>query len=420
MILCLSANHNKSSVPMLESLNFRKKEEATKKCCSLDSVKEAMILQTCHRVEIYVTTDGNIANIIDSLTRLWSQEVGISSDVIQRIIDVFQGRDALLHLLQLTSGLESMVIGEDQILGQVRRAYVDSRKSGTMNALLERAFVKAIKVGRRVRNQTRINKGAVSISSAAIDLAEKKFSTLKDKQIMVVGAGEAGSLIANELARRGSGSICIANRTFEKARELADKVRGRAISFEEFYDQLSVVDLAFFAASVDKPILSLERMNSILQMRKSQDLLLIDISQPRCVEEAVGSLASVDLKNIDDLKSIVEENLRERLGEAEKAKRIVLEELNSLEVLLERMLAEPLVAVLCRRVEKIRQNELRKALKMAKNLEEEQKSVIEDLTKELTERILQLPIENLRKATLNKDHTLISAAKKLFELDKVD
>lgn len=421
MILCLSANHNKASVPMLESLNFRKKEEATKRCCSLKSVKEAVILQTCHRVEVYVTTDEGVAvDVVDSLIRLWSQEVGVSSDVIERVVDVFHDSDALLHLLQLASGLESMVVGEDQILGQVRMAYVDSKKIGTVNALLERVFMKAVNVGRRVRNETRINKGSVSISSVAIDLAAKKFGTLKDVRIIIVGAGEAGSLVADELARRGAGSICIANRTFEKGRELADRVGGRAIRFEEFYDQLGVVDLAFFAASVDKPILSLEKMESLLQMRKSADLLLIDISQPRCVEEAVGSLPSVDLKNIDDFKSIVEENLRERLGEAEKAKRIVLEELNSLEVLLERMLAEPLVAALCRRVEKIRQKELRKALNMARNIEEEQRSVIENLTKELAERILQLPIENLRKATLNKDSVLISAAKKLFELDKVD
>ncbi len=421
MIICLSANHKKASVPMLESLNFKNKGEATKRCCFLESIKEAVILQTCHRVEIYVATDENASgNIVNSMVRFWGQEVGVSSDVIDKVLEVFYGSEALLHLLQLASGLESMVVGEDQILGQVRTAYVDSKKIGTVNAMLEKAFMKAVNVGRRVRSETQINEGAVSVSSVAVDLAEKTFGALKDVRVMVVGAGEAGSLVAEELAERGARPIYIANRTFERGRELADKVGGKAIRFEELYQELGVMDLVVFAVSVDKPLLGLEKMKNILQMRQSANLVLIDISQPRCVEEAVGSLPSVDLKNIDDLRLVVEGNLKKRLGEAEKAKEIVLDELKRLEVLLGRMLAEPLVSSLCRKVDAIRERELRKALRMVGNTSEKKRSVIENLTKELAERILQFPIENLRKAALNRDAALLSAAKKLFELDEVD
>lgn len=421
MIVCLSANHKKASVPMLESLNFKHKEEATKRCCSLESIREAVILQTCHRVEIFVATNEKTSeDIVYSLVKFWSQEVGVSSDVIDKIVEVFYGSEALLHLLQLASGLESMVIGEDQILGQVRMAYVDSKKIGTVNALLEKAFMKAVNVGRRVRNETRINEGAVSVSSVAINLAEKRFGTLKDMRVLVVGAGEAGSLVAEELMKRDTGTIYVANRTFERGRELANKVEGKAILFEELYEELKVVDLAVFAVSVDKPLLSFEKAKSILQTRKSANLMLIDISQPRCVEEAVSSLPSLELRNIDDLKLLVEENLKQRLGEAEKAKRIVSEELQRLEILLGRMLAEPLVSALSLKVDKIREKELNKALRMVGSTSEENRSVIENLTKELSERILQLPIENLRKAALSKDGALLSAAKKLFELDEAD
>jgi glutamyl-tRNA reductase len=406
---------------MLESLNFKNKEEATKTCCSLESVREAILLQTCNRIEIYVNTSDNPdVDIVMSLVKFWSQQVGVSSDLIDKTIEVYHDSEALLHLLRLSSGLESMVVGEDQILGQVRTAYVDSKKIGTVETLLQKAFMKAVNVGRRVRTETQINEGSISISSVAVDLAEKRFGTLKDVSAMVVGAGETGSLVAKELTQRGAKNIYIANRTFKKALGLANLVTGKAIHFEDMHHELRGMDLAVFAVSVEVPLLRSGEMKNILGGRKNPNLMLIDISQPRSIEESVGSLPSVELRNIDDLKSVLEENLKKRLIEAEKAKQIISEELKSLDALLGRLLAEPLVSSLCMRVEDIRGKELQKALRMVRNIDEEQKLVIENLTKELAERILQLPIENMRKAALNRDSTTLSAARKLFELDEVD
>jgi glutamyl-tRNA reductase len=406
---------------MLESLNFKNKEEATKRCCSLESVRKAVLLQTCNRIEIYVNTSDNAAgDTVKSLVKFWSQQVGVSSDLINETIEVYHGSEALLHLLRLSSGLESMVVGEDQILGQVRMAYVDSKKIGTVETLLQKAFMKAVNVGRRVRTETQINEGSFSISSVAVDLAEKRFGTLKGVSAMVVGAGETGSLVAKELAQRGARPIYIANRTFKKALELADLVTGKAIHFEDMHYELRRMDLAVFAVSVDAPLLRSGEMKNILEGRKNPNLMLIDISQPRSIEENIGSLPSVELRNIDDLKSVLEENLKKRLIEAEKAKQIISEELKSLDALLGRLLAEPLVSSLCIRVEDIREKELQKALRMVRKLNAEQKLVIENLTKVLAERILRLPIENMRKAALNRDSTTLSAARKLFELDEVD
>ena len=419
--MCLSVSHKKASVPMLESLNFKNKKEATKRCCSLESVREAVLLQTCNRIEIYVnTSDSAAGDTVTSLVKFWSLQVGVSSDLINKTIEVYQDSEALLHLLRLSSGLESMVVGEDQILGQVRMAYVDSKKIGTVETLLQKAFMKAVNVGRRVRTETQINEGSISISSVAVDLAEKRFGTLKGVSAMVVGAGETGSLVAKELAQRGARPIYIANRTFKKALELADLVTGKAIHFEDMHYELRRMDLAVFAVSVDAPLLRSGEMKNILEGRKNPNLMLIDISQPRSIEENIGSLPSVELRNIDDLKSVLEENLKKRLIEAEKAKQIILEELKSLDALLGRLLAEPLVSSLCIRVEDIRGKELQKALRTVRNLKEEQKLVIENLTKVLAERILRLPIENMRKAALNRDSTTLSAARKLFELYEVD
>ena len=168
---------------MLESLNFKNKEEATKKCCSLESVREAILLQTCNRIEIYVNTSDNPdRDIVTSLVKFWSQQVGVSSDLIAKTIEVYHDNEALLHLLRLSSGLESMVVGEDQILGQVRTAYVDSKKIGTVETLLEKAFMKAVNVGRRVRTETQINEGSVSVSSVAVRSRGKKIQHIERRK----------------------------------------------------------------------------------------------------------------------------------------------------------------------------------------------------------------------------------------------
>jgi glutamyl-tRNA reductase len=418
MIVCVTANHKKALIPMLESLNFKHKDDATKKCCSIEPIKEAVILQTCHRVEIYVATaEDKSGDIADRIVKFWSQEVGVSSDVIGKIAEFLYGREALLHLLRVASGLESMVIGEDQILGQVRTAYVESKKIKAVNALLEIAFMKAVNVGRIVRSQTGINKGSLSVGSVAVDLAEKKFGNLRDVKALVVGAGEAGTIVAKGLASRGTGAIYVANRTFEKGRDLAEKIGGKAIPYTKLYSELNMVDLAVFALSVNEPVVSLEQARKFLAQPKDHELMLIDISQPRSVEGAVSSLPWVDLRNIDDLSLVVEETRKQRSTEAEKAERIIADALETLEISLERKLAEPIVSALYMKADKIREAELEKALRLVGNVSQEQQVVIENLSRKLAERIMQLPVESIRKSILSKNGALVSAAKELFELD---
>lgn len=418
MILSLCATHKKASVPILESFTFEDEGETMKELYRLPFVEECILIQTCNRVEIHVVVS-NVSSkeAVDQLVGFWSQNVGVSRDVILQVIEVFEGRETLQHLLFLAAGLDSMVTGEDQILGQIRKAYVQAKKIGVAKSSFETIFMKAVNVGRKVRTETAINQGSVSISSVAVDLAEKFFGHLKSIRVLLIGAGEAGTLAGKELASRGVENVLVANRTYERGVQLAKTIGGEAVRLEDVNNYTPRVNLVILAASADTPLLTFEGVKGALTgVDKTSELLVIDISQPRCVEEAVGDLVGVNLKTIDDLRCVVEENLKKRSSEAERARKIVLREMDHLEVLLKKMVVEPTISGLCGKVEKIRLGELSKALHILRGVDDHQRMVIEDLTRVLTERILQLPIKNLRDAALNGDNSLLSAARKLFNL----
>lgn len=419
MILCLSVSHKKASVPLLEELAFKEKEEAMKSLSNLESVKESVLIETCNRIEVYARIEGlELRTSIDELIGFWSQQVGVSRDVILGAAEVFSGHEALNHLLSLAAGLESMVVGEDQILGQVRTAYVKSKELGNVGKFFETLFMKAINVGRRVRNETFLNEGSLSISSIAVELAEKHVGDLTSADVLLIGAGETGTIAGKELSSRNVKSIFIANRTFETGVKLAEEIKGIAVRFNEIFNFLPKVNVVIVAVSAPKPIIALEKVKSVLsEYPDGQKLLIIDISQPRCVEETVGKLPHVELMNIDDLKTIVDHNVKKRLDEVDKAKKIVTEEMNHLELLLKKMISEPTISSLCQRSEDIRRKELSKALRILTEIDEQNLTVIDTLTKVLVERILQTPIERLRLAALNGDDGLLEATEKIFNLN---
>jgi len=419
MILCLSVSHKKANVPVLESLTFKDGREDMKKMCRLAFVEESVLIQTCNRVEIYVvTSDVSTKEAVEQLVGFWSWNVGVSRDVLFRIIEIFEGHEALRHLMFLVAGFESMVFGEDQILGQVRDAYVEAKRIGTAKSFFETIFMKSINVGRRIRTETGINQGSVSISSVAVDLAEKVFGDLKSVRVLLIGAGEAGTLAGKELSKRGVRNVLVANRTYERGVKLAKMIGGKSVRYENINNYIPKVNLVIVAVSASNPVLTLKNMKSVTNdFVEPFKLLILDISQPRCVEEAVGSLPGVNLKTIDDLRYVVEKNLKKRLDEGERAKVIVLQELGHLEKLLKIIVAEPTITDLCRKMERIRVKEISKALRMIRGISDDQRTIIEDLTRELTERILQFPIESLKNAALNGDDWLLSAAQKLFNLE---
>ena len=414
MIFCLSVSYKNASLPMLESLTFRNEQKVLKEVYSMDFVQECILLQTCHRIEIYCATDEVAKEVAKRVIKFWSKKVGVSSDVLSDVLQVYYGKAALLHLFYVAAGLKSLVIGEDQILGQVRTAYVRAKKVGTVGLILEKTFMKAVNVGRRVRTETRIDEGSVSLSSASIDLAVEELGSLKGVKALVIGAGDAGSIVAESLHRKGVKQLLIANRTYSRGVKLASKVSGKAIRFQDMVEALPNVDLVVAAVSTVKPVLGVKEVREALKKRKSEGLLIIDISQPRFVEEKVGLLKRVTLRNIDDLKGVVEENIGKRLGEAEKVKKILVGELKLLEGQLSRIMAEPVISKICARFEEIRKKELKRAFGKMKETDEGKKLVVERFSKELVERMLQTPMDQLREAAFNNDNALFSTTEKLF------
>jgi glutamyl-tRNA reductase len=369
-------------------------------------------------VEVYgVVKDSSNGEAFNGILRFWSGKTGVSLDLLRKNVEVYRGREALERLFSLASGLDSMVVGEDQILGQVRRAYVRAKKVGAAKLVLEKAFMCAINTGRKVRSETRINEGSISVSSAAVDLAAKELGDLKSKTALVIGAGEAGSIAAETLRRRGARSVWVANRTYERAVELAAKVSGEAVEFDGLYDAVGEADLVIAAVAVDRPVITARQLKKALAKRgRGRSLFLVDISQPRAVEEKVGVLKGVVLRNIDDLKGIVEESIRSRQAEAERARGIVLAELGRFERQQMELAVAPLISEICRRVDGIRRRELERALSKMGESDARKVGVVDRFSRELVERVLQLPIDQLREAALNNDNGLLSAVEKLFKI----
>lgn len=421
LIECLSASHKTASLAMLESLRIP--ESATFSHELLDSglFQECILLQTCHRVEIFwVTSETSNGLTEKQALKMWSVKSGVSADIIERSARVFQGKDALQHLFFLASGLESVILGEDQVLGQVRSAWLSARADGTTGFFLDHAFLKAMNTGRKVRNKTRINEGAVSISSAAIDLAKQELGDLASAKALVIGAGEAGALAAKALKGEGVSEITITNRTYEKSQELAENVSGFAIPFNEVLPEVWKADLVISAISVQQPLFTEQALSSITAgpHSSSKNTLIIDISQPRSVEEKVGFLTGVRLKTIDDLKKLIEQNLQNREVEAKASETIVGAELAAFESEMAKFYAEPLISEMLRKFEKIRLKEVSRAVRKMNESDEKKLMVMDRFSKELIERVTLDTVLQLRRAALTGDEELLKVAAQLFGVEK--
>jgi glutamyl-tRNA reductase len=417
VLVCLSVSYKHASLPILESLSLQDEGKFVQDLFSEGIAQECVLLQTCHRVEIYcVPAVPYRDKAISEMLKIWSTKTGVSSDIISKLATPFYEREAMEHLFYLTSGLESMVIGEDQIIGQVRKAFQAAKAFGSTGQLLDKMFMKALNIGRQVRSKTRINEGSVSISSAAVDLASSELGDLKSKKVLVIGAGEAGTLAAEALKAHGVASLTISNRTFEKSHALAERMAGVAIPFSDVFVAICRADLVICAISVKDPLFTEQALSSFMtDPSLSRRMLIIDISQPRATDEKIGFLNGICLKTIDDLKQLVDKNLQNRMIEAERAKGIISEELNRFEKKLSELVAQPLVTEIYRKYEEIRLKELNRAVRKIGKLDKEKLAIIDRFSRELIERVAQIPIEQLRKAALSSDDGLLEAAERLFQ-----
>jgi len=374
-------------------------------------VHECAVLKTCNRVEIYVVSPKS-----SSILFSFAKEMGAST----HIIDFYGHDESLEHLLRLAGGLESMIVGEDQILGQMKELYGYSKKAGTTGKILDTAFEKAIQVGKRIRNETRINKGSVSIGSAAVDLAEDILGGLTGKSVLVIGAGEIGVLVAKALAEKDIEVIYIANRTFKKAEEIAYELGGHAVRLDDVETYLKDADVVISGTGAPHYILTREMVEKAIENR-NRKLLLIDIANPRDIEESAAELENVELCNIDNLRVISERTLKMRKEEARKAEVIIQEEIKLLNLQYKRQRADRLIADLYRQVYDVRIRERQKAVNRLcayHTIGEIETEVLDDLTHSIVNKILAEPTKVIRQAAELGNEEFLDVVSRIFCLEK--
>ncbi len=403
--------HRTASIDEIETAWHGDVETILKWVMSQDRVEECAVLKTCNRVEVYVVAPRGEKVLFDL-----AKKARVSS----RIIDFHDHDESLLHLLRLASGLESMIIGEDQILGQMKELTQIAMKAGTTGWMLETAFKKAIQVGKRVRKETRINERSVSVGSAAVDLAEEILGDLKDKSVLVIGAGETGELISRALLSREIGSLAVTNRTLSSAVCLAESLGGEAVPFDDMPCRLHTADVVISATSAPHYIL----LKSDIEMAmagRSNKLLIIDIANPRDVDQAAAEVPGVQLHNIDSLKNISRENMMQRMAEAARVEEIITEELQLLRAKYKRKEAEELLARLYSQAELIKDQEVRKAmnkLSARHTLGEIEQQVLCDMSRSIVNKILSEPTKSLKSAAERGDLEILKSLCELFRLEE--
>jgi glutamyl-tRNA reductase len=380
-------------IHLLEKFAFIDIDYAHKKFIENCSIRECVIIQTCNRVEIFAA---GLAPDVNKLLKVWGSIVGLTIDEFANTVEIAKDRDVVLHLLRLASGLDSLVIGEDQILGQVKRAFDFASKHHYAGSSLSVMFDRAVKLGSRVRTSTSLNKGSISIGSIAVNLAEDHLDNLKSKRIMLIGTGEGATLVAKSLKKRDI-SFLVTSRTFQRAKAFADTVGGEPTPFEKALEILHEVDLIFVSTTAPYYLITYDRVEKAMSKREN-GMMILDLSNPRTVEERVAQLRKIKLINMDQIAEIVENNRRSRKNEISSAEKLIDNEMNSVYNMYKRKRAEPIVVSIFKNVDAIRDSELKKAYSiLGKRIGPEESKIVEKLSYAIVEGILSSPMNNLRK-----------------------
>ena len=399
MILNLRVDHKIADIQSMENIS-KDMDDLFQELQEKYSIGEYVEISTCNRKEYYINND------------FISEDDELLSHENQSII-IEYGQSAVMHLLRMTSGLESMIVGEDQILGQVKDAKHKAAKNHHCGKSLDAIFTKAIHVGQVVRNKTNINKGSVSIGSAAIDLAEKHIGTLDDKSVLVIGAGKMGRLVAKALAEKDLNAIFVANRTYYVAVQLAEDLGGEAILFNDLEEYLANADLVISATSAPHPIITKERLLGIDM--NYEDVMMVDIANPRDISDDVCELG-VKSFNIDDLREIADENTKLRIKEFGEAENIINDEFILLKESFKIMEVDELLGNLRASMEEIRQRETQKASAKLSDVDGSDK-ILNNLTNSIVNKIFFDISKNVKKAAKAENTDVLEAAQYIFDSD---
>jgi glutamyl-tRNA reductase len=422
-IVIVGLNHRSAPIDIRESVAFENSylRDALPRLRGYPSIHEGVILSTCNRVEVVAAAADSRAAFDEIKAFLSEQKAHRGLSPLDEHIYAYEGEDAVRHLFRVAASLDSMVVGEPQILGQLKQYYDAAQRAGTVGTILHRLFHRSFSAAKRVRSETGIGSGAVSVSSVAMDLARRIFDRFDDKTVMLIGAGKMGDLMARHLRGNGIQSLMITNRTFERAVELAEKIPGSPIRFEDFPRYLKMADLVIGCAGGAEVLVNAALVDKVLRERKQKPMFFIDIGDRRIFDAKINDLDNVYLYNIDDLRTVAEDNLQERSGEAVKAEQIVNEEVQGFARWIAELEQAPTITALRRHFEEIRRREIDKSLGGGlKDLSEQQRAALDDMTNAMVNKMLHGPISHIKRNSQDDEEEsalYVAALKKLFDLE---
>lgn len=416
-LVLLGINHNTAPIDVRERLAIAPSRlaDATRALAHQPGIREAMILSTCNRVEILTVQDALQATGEDrGILNFLYEYLNVPAKELQPHLYEFREREAIRHLFRVASSLDSMVVGEPQILGQVKEAYTTGREVGAVATTLEGLLQRAFTVAKRVRTETQIGSSSVSIASVAVDLARKIFDSLDGKTVLLVGAGKMSELAARHLIQQGAASILVANRTQSRAEQIAEQFNGRVIPFDRLYEQADRADIVISSTGAPEKIFSRAHGQQFLHRRRNRPMFFIDIAVPRDIDPGMNEVDGCFVYDIDDLQQVAQANLADRGREAEAAEEIVTREVDKYLARLQTLNAVPVIQSLQQYAEAIRQAELRRSQSKLATLTPAQREAVEALTRSLTAKFLHHPLTGIRQAAQQGDAQALADLQRLY------
>jgi glutamyl-tRNA reductase len=403
----IGVNHKTAPIELRERIAISRDElpETTRALATMPGVAECMILSTCNRVELLATVDGQGTELPSFLHR----HFGLDPALLAPHIYQHNDHDAVRHLFRVAASLDSMVVGEPQILGQVKEAFAIARANGTVGTQLEHLLQSAFAAAKRVRTETEIGSNSVSIAAVAVELARKIFGSLNGRTVFLVGAGKMSELAGRHLVQQGAGAILVTNRTHERARQLAEPFQGRVIPFEQLYDVASEADIIITSTGAPHPIFRREHGQIFMHRRRNRPMFFIDIAVPRDVDPAVNQLEGIFVYDIDDLQQVAAAHMAERSREAHDAEDLIAIEVERFHQRRRAVNVTPAIVALQRRAEEFRQAELKRIQVRLGLLTAEQIAAVEALTRGLVNKFLHAPMQALKQAAVDNDSTRVEA-----------
>src|SRR5918995_810079 len=411
-LLNVRVTHKKAPIHILEKFTFKDIAKAHRVFLTSRDIRECVILQTCNRVELFLALE---RIDLDKIFNTWKTITGL--EVLSEFAEIDEDKGAIHHLLRLTSGLESLVVGEDQILGQVKRAFEYSRQNCYVDSFIPIIFEHAIKVGSRIRTNTGLNKGSTSIGSMAVNLAEEYFDDFQNKKVLLIGTGEGATLVAKSLKKRQV-NFDVASRTYERAKSFCRTVAGNPVEFEDALHNFDKTDIIFVSTTAPYYLITYDRIFNC--KNKNDGMMIFDLSNPRTVDDKIATISGIKLVNIDQIAEIVDRNLKRRHEEVILAEKMIQSGMQSMDLLFRKIKAEPFVVSIFKIVDEVRNRELSKATRMLgikKGMKEFE--IMEQLSFAIVEGILSTPMNNFRKEIGNteKNEDVLNIVSRIFNYE---